>query len=167
VGHAPLFLAALLAAEGIDRRGVRVVLAGVVVPLASTIVIIVVHATIIHAWDHVVRYLSVNSTIGPGVSMASVFGEPLHRLVPTRQAGFQLLLTAGLYLATLVRERLRRGRWSAPSVLRLFGLGGALLLFGFVVQVPVLPAPYYPRMIMPTYFFLLAFLPAWVDRLTR
>ena len=167
VGYVPLFLAALLATEGIDRRGVRVVLAGVLVPLALTIAIIVVHATIIHAWDDVVWYLSVNSTIRPGASMKSVFSEPLHRLVPTRQAGFQLLLTAGLYLATLVRERLRRGRWTAPSVLRLIGLGGALLLFGFVVQVPLLPAPYYPRMIIQTYFFLLAFLPAWVDRLTR
>jgi hypothetical protein len=167
VGHVPLFAAALLTTEPIDRRAAGVVVRGVVVPLALALAAMVGHATIIGAWGDTGWYLAANSRIRPGMSLAGLFGEPLHRLVPTRQAGAQIALVAVLYLAALARTRRRHGAWAAPPVLRLLAFGGTLLLFGFVAQLPILPAPYYPRTIMPTYFFLLALLPMWIDRLTR
>jgi hypothetical protein len=164
---APMFLVALLAFAPGSPRARGVIFRGIGLPLAAGLGVVFAHATIVGAWRHVGWYLGANTNIRPAMSLASAFDEPLHRLVPSRAAAAQLAVVGALYLIVLWKERWVAGRWTARPVLWVLGFGGVLVLCGFLVQVPMLPAPYYPRTIMPTYFFLLAFLPAWLDRWSR
>jgi hypothetical protein len=163
----PLFVVVLLTSESAGPRALGTVVRGILVPVTAAAALMAAHATIVGAWSHVVWYLSTNTNLRPGMSLASAFGAPPQQLVPTREAGVQLTLFATLFLLTLGRERRRGGRWTVGPVLRLVAFGFAVFLFGFLLQMPMLPAPYYPRTIMPTYFFLIVFLAMWADRWSR
>ena len=163
---APVFIAATLSFT-IDRpRAWAMARRGILLPLVVGLGLVAAHATVIGAWSRVGWYLGANTSLRAGMSVASAFGQPLHLLFPR---GTAILLAAfgALYFWVVWRERQAAGRWTAGPVWWLLGFGGVLALCGYVLQVPLLPAPYYPRMIMPTYFFLVIFLPALLDRWSR
>jgi hypothetical protein len=165
VTFAPLLLAALLTRASTRGPEMATALRAILLPLLGVLGLIALQGTVIGAWSRTVWYVGANTSLRPGMTLRSVFGAGADKLVPNREAWIQIVVFGALYLLVVGHERRRSGGWASGPVLRLLGFGGALLLCGFLLQVPMLPAPYYPRTIMPTYFFLIAFLPLWLARL--
>jgi len=141
---------------------------GLGLPLAVAGALFVGHALpSLPTWARFTAGVAHNTSVKPGHSLLQIFGGDVPRLFPSPREWMVAGLFAGLLAWSVIREWVAGEMEARASAMRLLAFGCLCVLGGFVLQIPLLPTGYYPRTIMPTYFFLIVFMVVWADRLSR